>query len=101
MGPSLPRAGYWLQQRVAIRTLMLRENQHPEGFDVDALVGLVQQQMLQAGEAAIALPSKTQAVFNRWLVQEAAMLAYHDMFVITATLVLIAAVPVFWLRRRG
>ncbi len=94
-------AGYWLQQRVAVRTYHLRENQRLEAFDVEALVGLVQQQMLQAGEAAILLPSKTQAVFNRWLAQEAATLAYHDMFVITATLVLIAAVPVVWLRQRG
>lgn len=93
-------AGYWLQQRVAVRTYMMRENQHLEGFDVGTLVGSVQEQLLQAGDVAFSLPAQTQAVFNRWLVQEAAALAYHDMFVITAVLVLLAAIPVIWLRRR-
>jgi hypothetical protein len=34
---------------------------------------------------------------NRWLGQEAATIAYHDMFVMTAVLVVLAAVPVIWL----
>ncbi len=93
-------AGYFLQQRVAVRTRMLRENQYLDGFDVGALVSGVQEQLIQAGDAAVWLPAKTQAVLNRWLVQEAAALAYHDMFVITAVLVLLAAIPVIWLRRR-
>ncbi len=93
-------AGYFLQQRLAVRTHMLRENQHLDAFDVGMLMRSVQQQLLQAGDAVILLPAKTQAVLNRWLVQEAAALAYHDMFVITAVLVLLAAIPVIWLRRR-
>ncbi|PON19562.1 hypothetical protein C2W62_02130 [Candidatus Entotheonella serta] len=92
-------AGYWLQQRIAVRTHMLQENQRLEGFDGGAMVGAVQEQLLQAGDAAILLPTKTLMVLNRWLVQEAATLAYHDMFVITAVLVLFAAIPVIWLRR--
>jgi hypothetical protein len=39
-------------------------------------------------------------MLNRWLVQEATTLAYHDMFLLTAVLVLLTAVPVLWLRQR-
>lgn len=94
-------AGYWLQQRVAVRTRMLQENQHLEGFDVEGLVGSVQEQLLLAGDQVFSLPAKTQVVLNRWLVQEATAFAYYDMFVMTAVLVLLAAIPVIWLRRRG
>jgi hypothetical protein len=60
----------------------------------------IQQQLLQAGEVAATLSVKTQALLNRWLVQEASIVAYHEMFVLTAMVVVVAAVPVLWLRNR-
>jgi hypothetical protein len=60
----------------------------------------IQQQLLQAGEVAAMLSVKTQALLNRWLVQEASIVAYHELFVYTAIIVVLAAVPVLWLRNR-
>jgi hypothetical protein len=40
------------------------------------------------------------ATLNRWLVQEATTMAYHDMFLLTAAVVLLTAVPLLWLRHR-
>ena len=93
-------AGYWLQQRLAVQHVWLRENQHPEGFDAVQLMESVRQHLLFAGEAGAGLPVKTQAMLSRWLGQEASTIAYHDMFVITAVLVVLAAVPVIWLKSR-
>jgi MFS family permease len=93
-------AGFWLQQRLAVQTQLLRENQHLAAFDTIPLVDGIQRQLLQAGEVAAMLSVKTQATLNRWLVQEASMVAYHEMFVFTALIVVLAAVPVLWLRDR-
>jgi EmrB/QacA subfamily drug resistance transporter len=93
-------AGFWLQQRLAVQTQLLRENQHLTAFDATHLVDGIRQQLLQAGEVAVMLPVETQAVLNRWLVQEASVMAYHDMFVYTAIVVVCAAIPVIWLRNR-
>ena len=93
-------AGYWLQQRLAVRTVLLRENQQPEGFDAVQLVESVRQHLLFAGETSALLSVKAQAMLSRWLGQEAATIAYHDMFVMTAVLVVLAAVPVIWLKSR-
>ncbi len=93
-------AGFWLQERLAVQTHLLRENQHLDSFELTHVVESMRQQLLQAGEVGVMLPVKIQVVLNRWLVQEAATVAYHDMFVITAMVVLFAVVPVWWLRRR-
>jgi hypothetical protein len=50
--------------------------------------------------AGALLSVKAQAIISRWLGQEAATIAYHDMFVMTAILVVLAAVPVIWLKSR-
>jgi hypothetical protein len=39
-------------------------------------------------------------MLNRWLVQEATTIAYHDLFLLTAAMVLLTAIPVLWLRHR-
>jgi DHA2 family multidrug resistance protein len=91
-------AGFWLQQRLAVQTRLLQENQHLSSFDSTHLIESVRQQLLQAGEVGLLLQVKINAVLNRWLAQEAATIAYHDVFVITATVVLLAALPILWLR---
>ncbi len=37
---------------------------------------------------------------DRWLAQEATTHASHDIFLITAVVVLFTAIPVLWLRQR-
>lgn len=91
-------AGFWLQERLALQTHLLRENQHRELFAYPHLVEQIHQTLRQAGEAGTGLTTQISAILNRWLVQEAAITAYHDMFVITAALVLLTALPVVWLR---
>jgi phosphoribosyl-ATP pyrophosphohydrolase len=54
----------------------------------------------EAGEEATLLPVQLDATLNRWLVQEATTMAYHDMFLLTAAVVLLTAVPLLWLRHR-
>lgn len=93
-------AGFWLQQRLAIRQQLLREEQHLAAFDVTHLTEDLRQQLLAAGDVGSTLSTKVQVVLNRWLVQEAAIIAYHDMFILMAIIVLLAAAPVLWLRHR-
>jgi hypothetical protein len=93
-------AGFWLQQRLAIRTRLLREDQHLTAFDVTHLTNELRQQFIAAGEVGMTLSTKVQAVLSRWLAQEAATIAYHDMFILMAVIVLLAAIPVVWLRHR-
>jgi EmrB/QacA subfamily drug resistance transporter len=77
-------AGLFLQQRFEARTFSLRQSQQ-----------------VVSTEAPVRLPGQPDALFERWLTQEASLLAYHDMFAITAAMVLVTAIPVLWLRRRG
>lgn len=93
-------SSFWLQQRLAVQTQLWRENQHLAAFDTTQLVDGIHRRLLQVGNVATQLPVKTQAVLNRWLVQEASIVAYHEMFVYTAIIVVLAAVPVLWLRDR-
>ena len=51
-------------------------------------------------EVGMTLHAKIQVVLNRRLAQEASTLAYHDMFILMALIVLLAAIPVVWLRHR-
>ena len=76
-------AGLVLQQRLEARTFSLR----------------ARPQMASA-EAPAQLSGQTDVPFERWLIQEASLLAYHDMFAITAALVLVTAIPVLGLRHR-
>ncbi len=93
-------ASLWLQHRLAVQTQLLRENQHLAAFDTTQLMDNLRWQLLQAGEVAVMLPVKTQTMFNRWLEEEASIVAYHEMFVFTAIIVVLAAAPVLWLRNR-
>jgi len=92
--------GIFLQERLAVRTYLLGENQHLDAFEHGHMVEMVRQRLLEAGEERSLLPVQTEATFSRWLVQEATTLAYHDMFLLSAVLVLLTAVPVLWLRQR-
>jgi hypothetical protein len=92
--------GIFLQERLAVRTHLLGENQHLGAFEHGHLVEMVRQRLLEAGEDRALLPVQTEATLSRWLVQEATTLAYHDMFLLTAVLVLLTAIPVLWLRQR-
>lgn len=93
-------ASYWLQHRMAIQTQWMQENHDPTVFDAIGLVEELQYQFLQAGDISLVVPVKIQATLNRWIVQEASTLAYHEMFITTAIIVLLAIAPVLWLRRR-
>jgi EmrB/QacA subfamily drug resistance transporter len=92
--------GIFLQERLAVRTYLLGENQHLGAFEHGHLVEMVHQRLLEAGEDRALLPVQTEATLSRWLVQEATALAYHDMFLLTAAMVLLTAIPVLWLRQR-
>ena len=92
-------AGFLLQQRLAVRTRLLQENQHPAAFDNAQLLEDIRQLLLRAGDIGAVVPMKIQAVLNQWLVREAATVAYHDMFMFNVVVVLLAVVPVVWLRQ--
>jgi dipeptide/tripeptide permease len=62
-----------------------------------AFAGLFLQQRL---EVHTRLLEENQHLPSLQLVQEATTMAYHDMFVMTAAMVLLTAVPVLWLRHR-
>jgi hypothetical protein len=64
------------------------------------MVDRVRQRLLEAGEEPTLLPIQTEATVSRWVVQEATIMAYHDLFYLTAAVVLLTAVPVLWLRQR-
>jgi hypothetical protein len=64
------------------------------------LTDAVEQRLLETGEDHAMIPVQTEATLNRWLTQEASLLAYHDMFAIMAVIVLFTAIPVLWLRQR-
>jgi len=93
-------AGIVLQERLTVRTYLLGENQHLASFEHAQLSERVREVLQHAGEEVALLPVQVDATFNRWLVQEATTLAYHDIFLLTAALVLLTAVPVLWLRQR-
>jgi DHA2 family multidrug resistance protein len=93
-------AGIELQQRLAVRTISLLENEYRASFEHTQLVESLHQRFAEMGEDPALLTVQTEAMLNRWLVQEATTLAYHDMFLLTAVLVLLTAVPVLWLRQR-
>jgi DHA2 family multidrug resistance protein len=93
-------AGIELQQRLAVRTISLLENEHRASFEHIQLVESLHQRFAEVGEDRALLAIQTEATLNRWLVQEATTLAYYDMFLFTAALVFLTAVPVLWLRQR-
>jgi EmrB/QacA subfamily drug resistance transporter len=66
-------AGFFLQQRLGVWTQFLQDNPPPV--------------------VAAQMP-------DRWLAQEATTHASHDIFLITAVVVLFTAIPVLWLRQR-
>ncbi len=43
-------AGIWLQQRLAVQTQLMRENQHLAAFDTTQLMDNIRWQLLQAGK---------------------------------------------------
>lgn len=93
-------SGIVLQDRIAVRTHLLGENQHLASVEHTQIAELVRQRFLEAGEDHSLIPMQTEATLSRWLVQEATTLAYHDMFLISAALVLLTAIPALWLRQR-
>ena len=93
-------AGILLQNRQAVRTHRLGENQHLASVEHGQLTELVRQRLLESGEDHAMIPVQTEATLSRWLEQEAALLAYHDLFALMALIVLLTAVPVLWLRQR-
>lgn len=93
-------AGFFLQERILIRTLALRENQHLAAIEHTDLVEALHWRLWQAGENPVLHDMQTQVLLNRWLVQEATITAYHDMFIRTAALVLLTALPILWVRQR-
>jgi len=93
-------AGIFLQHRLAVRTYLVGENQHLDALEHTQLVDLVQQRLLEAGEDHTGVAVQTEAMLSRWAMQEATTLAYHDIFLVTATVVLLTALPVLWLRQR-
>jgi EmrB/QacA subfamily drug resistance transporter len=93
-------AGFFLQERIGIRTLALLERQHLASVEHSDLVQALSWRLWQAGVNPVLHGVQTQTILNRWLVQEATITAYHDMFIRTAALVLLTAIPVLWVRQR-
>lgn len=93
-------AGIVLQDRLAIRTLVLSENQALGSVEHSQLIALTRERLLQMGEDPSQVPVQAEAMLYRWLVQEATLLAYSDLFLLTSVVVLMTAVPVVWLRQR-
>ena len=93
-------AGIVLQYRLAVRTYLVGENQSLDAFEHIQMVDRVRQRLLEAGEEPALLPVQTEATVSRWVVQEATTMAYHDLFYLTAAVVLLTTVPVLWLRQR-
>ena len=83
-----------------MRTISLLENEHLASLEHSQLVESLQQRFAEMGEERALLSVQTEATLNRWLVQEATTLAYHDIFLLTAVLTVLTAVPVLWLRQR-
>jgi hypothetical protein len=93
-------AGFFLAGRIAIQTEALAENQQLASVEHTELLSRLQEHLQQAGEDPALLATQTEAVFNRWLLQEATVTAYHDMFLRTAAVVLLTALPILWVRQR-
>jgi MFS family permease len=93
-------AGIMLQHRLAVRTLTLAEEAHLASVEHLQVLERTHEILQGAGEEPTLLPVQLDAMLNRWLVQEATTLAYHDMFLLTAAIVLLTAVPLLWLRHR-
>ena len=93
-------AGIMLESRLAVRTYSLGENQHLASAEHGHLLEAVQQRLLETGEDPTSIPVQTAALFNRWLVQEGAIMAYHDLFLLTAAFMLVTGVLALWLRQR-
>jgi EmrB/QacA subfamily drug resistance transporter len=93
-------AGIFLQHRLAVRTYLVGENQHLDTVEHGHLADLVRQRLLEAGEDSAGVAVQTEATLSRWVVQEATTLAYHDIFLLTAAIMLLTAVPALWLRQR-
>jgi EmrB/QacA subfamily drug resistance transporter len=93
-------AGIFLQYRLAVRTYLVAENQHLDAVEHGHLADLVRQRLLEAGEDRAGVAVQTEATLSRWVVQEATTLAYHDIFLLTAAIMLLTAVPALWLRQR-
>ncbi len=93
-------AGIMLQHRLAVRTLTLAEDAHLASDEHLHVIERVHEVLQWAGEESTLLPVQIDATLNRWLVQEATAMAYHDMFLLMAAVVLLTAVPVLRLRHR-
>jgi EmrB/QacA subfamily drug resistance transporter len=93
-------AGIMLQSRLAVRALFLGENQGLGSAEHSHLTALTRERLLEMGEDPAMVPVQTEAMLNRWLMQEATAMAYNDMFLLTSAVVLLTAVPVLWLRQQ-
>jgi EmrB/QacA subfamily drug resistance transporter len=93
-------AGIVLQDRLAIRTSFVGENQRLDAFDHLHMVEMVRRQLQETGEDPALLSVQTEATISRWSMQEATILAYHDIFFFTSVVVLLTVVPVLWLRQQ-
>jgi EmrB/QacA subfamily drug resistance transporter len=93
-------AGIVLQDRLAIRAAFVGENQRLDAFDHLHMVDMVRRHLQDTGEDPALLSVQTEATITRWSMQEATILAYHDIFFLTSMVVLLTAVPVLWLRQQ-
>jgi hypothetical protein len=80
--------------------LTLAEEAHLASVEHLQVLERMHEVLQGAGEEPTLLPMQLDATLNRWLVQEATIMAYHDMFLLTAAIVLLTAVPLLWLRHR-
>jgi hypothetical protein len=64
------------------------------------MVEMVRRQLQETGEDPALLSVQTEATISRWSMQEATILAYHDIFFFTSVVVLLTVVPVLWLRQQ-
>jgi EmrB/QacA subfamily drug resistance transporter len=92
--------GIVLQSRLSMRAAFVGEHQHLDAFDHLHMVEMVRQRLQEAGEDPALLPVQTEATISRWMMQEANLLAYHDVFFLVSIVVLLTAVPALWVRQR-
>jgi DHA2 family multidrug resistance protein len=93
-------ASFFLQQRLTIRIFLLVQNQQQPPLEHTLLLADLHEHLRQTGTAPALLSTQINMTLQRWLLREATITAYHDMFVFTAAMVFLTAIPVLMLRQQ-
>ncbi len=96
---SVALAATWYQERLAVHTRRLAQEQSLTGYGRDELVQSLTLTFERLGDFGQVAQGKAFAMLNNLIRAEASLLSYHETFIIVAGLSLLAILPTLWISK--